>query len=380
MIKQVTIVALLAAPSAVFGQADQLQLVREIGVETGPEEYSFGQVGGIALTPRNEILVLDSQAKLVRRFDLAGKYLGTFGREGAGPGEFQLPRMRVVRNEIWVSDPRLQRLTVFTLEGDVVRTLSPPAALGVVDVAYPLRDGSWLGVKSVSNFSSQHVREITAVPASRQSSVFASWRANNKSRLVLAREQTTSLDTIASWDPGAIPWFAEEGRAFGFVRGYWGSLAEWGLGGDTIVAFVSSIDGTLKVWLTRSGRLDVVRTGRLPIAPQPITEAEVTRLAREEQARTGKSVRLIAPPFKGQLAAPIVSNNGDVWILRTVQDPFSDRVVPGPNYLVVPIDGRAQFQVTVPAGFTLYAVVDDFLLGKRKTDNDVDIVQVWRLR
>lgn len=380
MIKRLGIAIFLALqPTNVFGQASELQLIREIGVEDGPEEYSFGQVGGIALTPSYEILILDSQAKLVRRFDLGGKYLGTFGREGAGPGEFQLPRLRVVRDEIWVSDARLQRLTIFGLNGDLVRTVSPPAALGVVDVAFPLRGGMWLGDKTVSNFSSRHIREITAAPAAQHSFIFASWRADNASRLVLARPQSTSLDTLASWDPGSIPWFAEDGSSFGFARRSWGALGGWGLGGDSIVAHVSSVDGSVKVWVARSGSVDVVKAGRLPITPQPLSESEVDRLADQERVRVGKRVRLIAAPFKSQLAAPIISNNGDIWIRRSVQHPFGEPVVAARNYLVIPIDGRAQFQVTVPAGFILYAVVNDLLLGKRKTENDVDIAQVWRL-
>jgi hypothetical protein len=142
---------------------------------------------------------------------------------------------------------------------------------------------------------------------------------------------------------------------------------------------VSSVDGLVRVWAVRAGALELVTSGRLPVTPQGISTSEISRLTAQERSRVGRPVRLIPPTLKGQFGAPIISNRGDIWILRTSQDPFSSAEPTAREYLVVPLDGRAQYRVVLPAGFVLYAVENDLLLGKRRTENDVDIVQIWRL-
>ncbi len=58
-----------------------------IGQADGPPEVVFGDVRDVAMEPTGTLLVLDAQAKEVRRFDAEGRYLETVVTEGQGPRE-----------------------------------------------------------------------------------------------------------------------------------------------------------------------------------------------------------------------------------------------------------------------------------------------------
>jgi hypothetical protein len=236
-------VLLHAGVTQLEAQSSQFQLVREIGLEDGPVEYLFGRVAGVAAQQQNgEILVLDGLAKLVHRFDATGRHLGTFGREGAGPGEFNLPsRLHLANDEVWVSDARLQRLTVFDRQGRSPRVIRPPEVFGAVDVAYPLKGGLWLAEKSVGLMSSGEIRRLASIPAAQQRAAFAAWRATNNNVLVVLRPGSSKPDTLATWDRGSISWFEEGGRSFSTLPRSWGPAGHWNIGGDSIVVHVNSV-------------------------------------------------------------------------------------------------------------------------------------------
>ena len=70
----------------------ELTVLRTIGVELGDANYVFGRIVDAVQTVDSGILVLDLTMLNVRRFDSNGAFIGSAGREGSGPGEFQNPR------------------------------------------------------------------------------------------------------------------------------------------------------------------------------------------------------------------------------------------------------------------------------------------------
>jgi hypothetical protein len=59
-----------------------------IGVESGPDEYMFGSIRGIAVGAEGVIYVADGRPTIVRAYDSDGVFLRNIGRQGQGPGEF----------------------------------------------------------------------------------------------------------------------------------------------------------------------------------------------------------------------------------------------------------------------------------------------------
>jgi len=98
-----------------------------IGVESGADEYMFGDVTAVAADGRR-IIVADGQADAVRTYDYAGRFLQEIGSHGQGPGEFT-GIWAVAGNsagEVYILDVR--RVVVYDSNGTHTRTFSVPSA------------------------------------------------------------------------------------------------------------------------------------------------------------------------------------------------------------------------------------------------------------
>jgi hypothetical protein len=104
-----------------------LESVR-IGSADGP--VAFSSIGGILAIPgTDQVLVLDPSAGEVLRFDRTGSVRGLLGGAGQGPGEFARgPGLSagLLGDSIWIQDPTLRRTSVFSPEGELLRTLVIP--------------------------------------------------------------------------------------------------------------------------------------------------------------------------------------------------------------------------------------------------------------
>lgn len=70
-----------------------------IGIELGDTNYVFGTIVEAVLNEDGDVLILDSSTMNVRKYSSEGDYIGSAGRQGTGPGEFQRPRgMAVLGN------------------------------------------------------------------------------------------------------------------------------------------------------------------------------------------------------------------------------------------------------------------------------------------
>lgn len=80
---------------------------------------------GIAVAPSGDVLVTDARLRVVR-FNAAGEFLGEWGNEGDGPGEFRNPVGVAVDSDgaVYVSDYELDRIQQFTATGEFLLQLS----------------------------------------------------------------------------------------------------------------------------------------------------------------------------------------------------------------------------------------------------------------
>ena len=75
----------------------EVEELARVGVLDGAPEYTFGQISYVAALRDGGVIVVDWQLAQIREYDSFGTYIGTFGREGEGPGEYQrINGMRVL--------------------------------------------------------------------------------------------------------------------------------------------------------------------------------------------------------------------------------------------------------------------------------------------
>lgn len=97
-----------------------------IGETIEGEEPVFLQVRGMAIDEEENIYVLDLKAAHIKVFDKQGDYIRTIGEKGEGPGELGMPwRIRLaLQDELFVEDLMNRRITVYSLNGGFLRTIS----------------------------------------------------------------------------------------------------------------------------------------------------------------------------------------------------------------------------------------------------------------
>lgn len=81
-------VELIPSDSSTIVLGDSLRL----GTVDVQDEYIFASVGDVVIAPNGDIFVFDGIMSHVLRFDKRGRLLGSIGRSGQGPGEFQRPK------------------------------------------------------------------------------------------------------------------------------------------------------------------------------------------------------------------------------------------------------------------------------------------------
>jgi hypothetical protein len=118
-------------------EAQDLILVDEPAVRIGGNddrpEYFIQYTSGALRLSDGRIVVADDGTRELRYFDPQGNHVRTVGGRGGGPGEFQRLRTiaRLKADTIFAWDLIQSRGTLFSPEGDVVRTLSLSSLEGI---------------------------------------------------------------------------------------------------------------------------------------------------------------------------------------------------------------------------------------------------------
>lgn len=118
---------LSAGHSAWAEQADvplwRVEPVARAGAGDGPGGLTF--VSDVTVARDGTLYVSQPQEKVVKVYSAAGRYLRSFGREGAGPGEFDRPSTLGWRGDtLWVADPAQGRISLFRPDGTFLRSIA----------------------------------------------------------------------------------------------------------------------------------------------------------------------------------------------------------------------------------------------------------------
>ncbi|MCH7825655.1 MAG: 6-bladed beta-propeller [Acidobacteria bacterium] len=136
---------------SVWGGTATLVEEASVGVESGADEYMFGEIGAVRVLD-GEIYVVERSAAAVRVYDLSGAHLRSFGRRGQGPGElgrFVFDVAMGPEGRIYVGDFDNRRINIYSRAGEPIDEIPLPGRVACCRVPLVFADGGgvWLHVR-----------------------------------------------------------------------------------------------------------------------------------------------------------------------------------------------------------------------------------------
>jgi hypothetical protein len=367
-------------PAARAWRIDERPVLRIGGDDAPPDTvYEFALIMGVSRMSDGRWAVGVQGAHTVRFFDAAGKFVGSAGRQGQGPGEFRqiLGMTGMPGDTIVVTDNR--EIEYFDGRGRFIRQGASQRTMGDFGYVWPaamLPGGSYVGFNLDQRVVPPPGRVTRTLPLVRVSSAGA------------------RIDSM-----GVVPINTEifDGRQPYGTRLMFGPTSSLATAGERI--WFGFPDRYEVRELDQSGRL--VRLARRAFTPTPVREAErrtVTEFRLETAGRdrlhpmtTAIKERIASTPFAetypafGELKT---DRSGNLWVQH--YDWHSTLIEAGPSRVqtmsvasqwdVFDPAGRWLCSVTLPARFTPLEIGNDYVAGIARDDDDVERVDIYRLR
>ena len=342
----------------------------DIGGNSADPHYDLLQVVDAVRLSDGRIAVMNDGIPDLRFYDSTGRYLGTTGRAGDGPGEFRrIASIQVGRGDsIYLYDSQLRRVNRIAPDGTFLSSVPVLASGGKMGLQPLARfpDGSWAAV------------------AQKLPSLGGSGGVQRDTVAVLHLPATLEGlgDTIGSF-PGTEIFLSTGGE--GEQRFARLMLVPFGLS-TTFALQDTLIDvGNPERYEIRAYRTDgtLARILRRPVAREWLTRAELDRMEADELASVdarGKE-RLQAawrdapaPSLKPAFGAIHADRNGNLWVehVRVVR-------ADGGTADVFDALGRLLGSVALPRGLQVTRIGPDYVVGVWRDDMDLEHVRMYRL-
>jgi hypothetical protein len=342
----------------------------DIGVVEGAPEYQFTRVTGALRLADGRLAVANAGSQEIRFYDAAGKYLRTAGGQGGGPGEFRgLGAIQLLRGDsIFAFDIMQQRLSVFTPEGDFVRSASlertPDGGMPFATGA--LRDGSLVArVIGTAGGATDGLQ--------RRSETYFHYSADGKMLDTLSVQPGSERFVQTQSGGGDIMSMSITTPLFGHTQ-----LAS--VNGERAV-FGDNESYELAVY-TPDGALE--RLVRRRQEPRPVTDDALEALLKTRLDRISdpgrrqtmeRSYREIPhPSTMPSYEAILLDDGGNLWVHE-----FQPTPVTPPAWTIFDPEGRMLGSVSLPDRFRPMQIGNDFVLGVWSDDLDVQHVRMYRL-
>lgn len=346
--------------------------VLQVGETSGASPEVFGRVTSVQITPDDAIVVADELAGEIRTFSLDGAHLGSVGRTGEGPGEFNTSAyvVRVAGDSIFAWDGRSQRLSTF-VDGAFADSWSTPDGVVVSNV---LMDGP-----NLYGQTSARLGGDGGLPESgmhRPNAVYGRLTEDGSHTElvdVAGHERYLDIQTTGGQVTGVAVFQTP------FARGAFFSTVALEAG-DRVLG--GSNDRFVVHEWDRDGSLVAVH--RYPGLDDPITDDDVERARErvrerfeEPTARMRVELETLAstvPEYRPAFDRIWPDDAGHLWMRHAVDDGVEE-------WVILTLDGLAPTaRLTLPRGFALMDVRRGLLAGRWQDDFDIAHVRVYRLR
>lgn len=333
--------------------------------EGGSPQTELSRVAGAFRLANGMIAVANGATFDIRLFDAKGRYVRTFGRRGAGPGEFEnLAFVARAADTAFFYDFRLRRFSTVLLGAEPrlvgARQLTVQNDRGWLDMTGRLSDGRYLAQTAASP-RLDGPQGVHRLP--------------------------TSFGIFDGTASGAIDWLARIDGATMFVHNPTGNIKEATVGASAFSAWAYSAASGSAVWFGESASDSLVmvsgngqrRTVKLPF-PRRGVDARLSaqrRSAALESARSDKGREFIEAQWSGDRVPKIMPYfggivpgiRGEAWVREYEQD----------RYAVIDATGTPRAFVVTPPGLRLVDIGADYVIGIHLDDDGVETVRMYPL-
>jgi len=356
------------------GEGWTVEEVQSLGVAEGDPDYEFGMIGGMDVDPDGRMLVADLQARAIRVYNPDGTFERTIGSAGSGPGELGLAIAGpfLVEREVWVPDLQNQRVTRFSVEGELQGSFRLDFTGGI-----PIRWDEMQGDRLLAQLRATSGPEAASVPSADPIVSFAMDGSVRDTLLVLPPGEGLQISggqvrmrVFASepvWDVG------EDGR---IVSGR----------SDEYRIEVRDAEGTLRRVVSRPFERQPVTARDQEVILNAVKDAARQQGVPEDAIETVFGALEFAefyPNFASLLAGP----DGTIWVqaIRTGTEiagegaDFDPQDLGSTEWDVFDGDGQYLGVVSFRVRFQPLRVIGDRFYGVARDDLGVQTVSVYQL-
>ena len=104
----------------------KIRLIPELTIDdkSFPEDVFFESPVDICFDSKNNIYVCDYKANNIKVLDSSGKFTKTIGRQGQGPGEFEMPfQVAISKDRLVVWELSNRRISILNPEGEFIKSV-----------------------------------------------------------------------------------------------------------------------------------------------------------------------------------------------------------------------------------------------------------------
>jgi hypothetical protein len=194
-----------------------LRLTRDLRIDAARHNLTaITPPGGLSVGRDGTIAFSQNQDGTIRYFDANGASLGTFGRRGQGPGEFQqVVRLTWIADTLVVSDQINRRLTSITPDRKLVRTIPWLSAVSMPSRSANDAPRFRVGFPRMRYADGSQLLSVTVAVGSPT----PDWPGGEKPGVPIIRvDSTGAFQRLVAWSPRQpcdIPWDAGSGMGSG---------------------------------------------------------------------------------------------------------------------------------------------------------------------
>jgi len=344
------------------------QPVVDIGAFEGDPDYELYHVSSAVRMPDGRIVIGNGGSQQIRFYDESGVHLLDAGREGEGPGEFRtISWVRPYRTDsIAVYDLGLGRISIFGADGHFARSFPVKAmeesGMGRADDVF--EDGSVL-VRAFSGMPPDADRKV-ARPIEPRYSI---------------GPEGDFEDSLCAY-PGAevvMHSFESMGLVY-FGPPLFGRSTYYAVRGNRI--YVASNDSYEVRLHARDGSLQSIV--RRQYENVEVTDADIETFKEQQlsgdmpsgmrdplaEVLDNSPIRETMPAFDSL----IVDRMGNLWV-----EEYNRPADTVPRWTVFTEEGEMLGTISLPAGFHLQDVGDDYVLGSWADELEVEHVRMYRV-